>query len=94
MTIKGLLRAAGIPLGGAIRAQLSRAIDDALFAVWEKACEIEDGESAALILFGIVSHDPTFRPPLWLRYRFAAHRAAITTAVQNGDIRHVRWGLE
>lgn len=93
-TVKAMLREAGVPLGGAIRASISKAIDDALFEVWEEACYFEGGETGAKILFAIVSYDPTFRPPLWLKLRLQAHKAAIQEAVQNGEIRRARYALE
>lgn len=94
MTVKGFLRSIGVPLGGAVRSRVSRAIDDALFAVWTNACELYDGETAAVMLFAMLSYDPHYRPPLWLSRRFAAHRAGIETAVQNGTVRQIRWSLE
>jgi hypothetical protein len=94
MTVKGMLRAAGIKFGGGRRARISRAIDNALFAIWEKGCAEVGPEDTAIVLFALVAFDPHFRHPLWLKQRFRAHRAAITTAVQTGDIRKARWVLE
>jgi hypothetical protein len=94
LTIKAFLRQNGAPLSGSVRAALSRQIDDALFSMWENACEMYDGEQAAVILFALVAHDPSFRLPHWLILRLKAHKAAILNALDDGSIRHSQWAME
>jgi hypothetical protein len=94
MTVKGMLRKAGIRFGGGIRARISRAIDNALFAIWERGCAEVGPEDTIITLFALVSHDPSYRHPLWLRQRFAAHRATLINAVQDGRVRRARWVME
>lgn len=95
-TIRAFLRQQGHPLRWSVRAAISRKIDDALFTLWENACNMYDdnGETAAVVLFAVVSRDPTFRLPYWLTCRFKAHQAAIVTAVQSGDIQFAISGVE
>lgn len=94
MTIRAFLRKHGAPLSWSVRAAMSRRIDDALFTLWENAVNMYDGETAAVILFALVSKDPSFRLPLWLTQRFKAHQAAITNAVHSGDIQFALSGVE
>jgi hypothetical protein len=89
LSIKATLRAAGVAPGGAIRAALSRRIDDTLFAIWENGCGMMDAEDVAKILFVIVARDHGYRIPHWLRQRFDAHRAAIIDAVETGEMNSV-----
>ena len=91
-SIKALLRAQGVALGGSVRARMAKAIDDVLFVSWLSALANEDGidtrgEQAAVMLFGIVSRDPSYRVPLWLELTFKRHAAAIHSAVANGHYR-------
>lgn len=85
-SIKSMLREEGIPLGGAIRAEMSKVLDDALFHQWEKLVEEHDAEHAAVTMFGLCSMDPSFKVPLWLEGVFKRHRAAIFEAVDSGAI--------
>jgi hypothetical protein len=84
MSIKAMLRAEGVPLGGSVRADRARLLDDALLAMFEAACIKEDGEAAAVMLFGVCSCDPSFIVPHWLKCSFRRHRAAIVSAVNAG----------
>jgi hypothetical protein len=89
LTIKAALRQAGLPLSGSVRASMSRSIDDALFSLWENACTMYDAEEAVVLLFSVVSRDPSFRLPHWLILRFKAHRATILNALDAGQVRMV-----
>lgn len=81
-SIKALLRADGVPLGGAVRAKMSKAIDDVLWVTWLAAiAETGSTEDATLVVFGLLAADPTYRPPLWLGQTFRRHRVAIVNAV-------------
>lgn len=84
MSIKAMLRAEGIPLGGSVRAELARLLDDALFGTWETAVNELGAEDAALMMYGICACDPTFAVPRWLELAFKRHRAAIFHAVDAG----------
>lgn len=55
-------------------------LDDALFALWEAACNKHGGEHAACLMWHLVQHDPAFKIPYWLELRLKAHRAAIVDA--------------
>lgn len=93
-TIKAYLREAGIQPSGSIRAAISRDLEDALFALWENACTMYDGEVAAIILFAVISRDPSFRVPWWAQLRLRAHRAAVISATDSGALNHIYNALE
>lgn len=93
-TIKAYLREAGIQPSGSIRSAISRALEDALFALWENACNLYDGDTAAVLLFAVISRDPSFRVPLWVQLRLRAHRAAVIDAHDSGALNHIYNALE
>lgn len=76
-SIKQVLRDAGSPLGGAIRADWAKDLDDALLAYWTSVVETHTIEDAVCILYNLVRKDPSFRTPYWLDCRFRAHRRGI-----------------
>jgi hypothetical protein len=90
MSIKAMLRAEGVPLGGSVRADRARLLDDALFAMWESIvledADEEGPENAALVLFKICSLDSGFKVPRWLELVFKRHRVAIVDAVGRGQL--------
>lgn len=89
MSVKGMLRRQGLPLGGAIRASYTRALDDCLFLLWlEAMADHGDPEQAACQLWWVVSHDPSYTHPLWLALAFKRHKAAIVQAHHEGCFRH------
>lgn len=77
-SLKQILRDANIPLGGAIRAKMSKGLDDVLFVAWLSAlAELDSPEDAAIFLFRLCALDPSFKPPHWAVLCFKRHRAAI-----------------
>lgn len=61
-------------------------LDDALLSMWEAACNAEDGDHAACVLYWLCAKDPSFKPPWWLLCRFKAHRAAIIESFGDGPV--------
>lgn len=85
LSVKGMLRAQGLPLGGAVRANYTKAIDDVLWLSWlEAIAEHGDPEQAAVQMWWIVSRDPQYTHPHWLALAFRRHRAAIVQAHHDG----------
>lgn len=84
LSIKAQLRAEGIALSGSVRAHRAKELDDALMAFWEAACEVHGGETAATLAFWLVSRDPKFEIPHWLRCCFGRHRLAVCASVPAG----------
>lgn len=93
-TIKAYLREAGIQPSGSIRSAISRALEDALLSLWENACNMYDGDTAAVLLFAVISRDPSFRVPYWVQLRLRAHRAAVIEAHDSGALNHIYNALE
>jgi hypothetical protein len=88
MSVKGMLRAQSLPLGGAIRANYTTAIDSCLWLLWLSAlADHGDPEQAAQQLFWVVSKDPAYTIPYWLELAFKRHRAAIIDAHHQGAFR-------
>lgn len=92
-SIKQLLRDNGVPLGGAIRADVAKALDEGLFQLWESHVAQDGAELAAVILFAWCSRDPSFTVPHWLALAFRRHRAAIFDAVEKGTVGEIADGL-
>lgn len=89
LSIKGILRAQGLPLGGAIRADYSKGLDDALFVLWLSAlADHGDPAQAAVMMWWLVSKDPSFKHPLWLSLAFRRHKAAVVEAHHEGCFRN------
>lgn len=92
-TIKALLREHDIPLGGAIRADVAKVLDDGLFGLWEGLVNADGGEHAAVAMFTICSRDPSFVVPYWLELAFRRHRAAVVDAVDSGAVAAAAYAL-
>lgn len=92
-SIKQLLRDCDVPLGGAIRADVARVLDDGLFLLWEGHVAQDGAENAAVALFAVCSRDPSFTVPHWLALAFKRHRAAIFDAVEKGTVGEIADGL-
>lgn len=89
MSVKAMLRQMGHPLGGAVRANYTRLLDDCLFLTWlESLADHGDPEQAAVMLWRIVSKDPSYAHPLWLALAFRRHGAAIIQAHHDGCFKH------
>ncbi len=88
-SVKQMLRDQGLPLGGAIRANYTRALDDCLYVYWLSAiADTGDPEAAACMCWDIVSRDPSYAHPYWLSLVFKRHGAAIVEAHHSGSFRH------
>ncbi len=88
-SVKQMLRDQHLPLGGAIRANYTKAIDDCLWVYWLSAvADTGDVEAAACMCWDIVSRDPAYTHPLWLSLVFRRHKAAIVEAHHAGSFRH------
>ncbi len=89
MSVKAILRKQHLPLGGAIRAAYTEGLDRSLYVLWLSAiADTGDVEVAALILWNVVSRDPTYAHPYWLSLVFRRHKAAIVEAHHQGSFRH------
>jgi hypothetical protein len=89
MSVKAMLRKQGLPLGGAIRANYTRALDDCLWTLWLSAiADTGDVEVSACILWDVVSRDPSYSHPYWLSLVFKRHKAAIIEAHHQGCFKH------
>ncbi len=89
MSVKAMLRQQGLPLGGAVRANYTAAINDCLWLTWLSAlADHGDAGQAACQLWWIVSKDPSFTLPYWLELAFKRHKAEIIEAHHQGMFQH------
>lgn len=88
MSIKAMLRKMDLPLGGAVRANYTRLIDDLLWTFWLSAiADTGDAEEATLLTWKMVARDPSYTHPLWLSQTFKRHGAAIVQSHHEGAFR-------
>lgn len=69
-------------MSGQKRKLVAKAVDDALFSLWQAAFAKEGGEYAACILAHVIARDPTYEPEPWALYALRRHRTAVTEVLR------------